>query len=75
MGPLPQIRQNRTQEVAQNTHKRAAASRDAGLVALVGGQHNSVIERRAALCYCMLINRVSAAASYCEDCPFRKERL
>lgn len=53
--------------------KKDATTPDAGLVALVGGQHESVIETRVSLCHCMLLKKLPETASYCDHCPFRSE--
>lgn len=53
--------------------KNDAITPDAGLVALVGGQHESVIKTRMALCYCILLKKLPETASYCDNCPFRSE--
>lgn len=52
--------------------RRAAPSSSAGLVALVGGQHHSVVEKSHRYKYCPRHQQALIDGTYCETCPLNR---
>lgn len=67
-----QLHQTFSRKALPNKSRRVMASHSAELVGLVGGQHKSVIEKPAAVCYCVLRKQLHHLDGYCEDCPLKQ---
>lgn len=59
-------------EAPQTKRKRDTAASSARLIGLVGGQHESVIEKDPTLIYCTFYKEFRPKRRLCDNCPLKE---